>query len=100
MSEVAGRMSFRSAQLSAESNGGFACCWRRAAWRRQMVCSRRRFRHSCGGNAVDCARRDVWTARQAPERAIAIFGSQLKTVYSTAHAIEELVRDATCLELC
>src|SRR5271168_1508980 len=85
MSEVAGRMSVQvGANCLQKANGGFGVL-------RGGV---------SGTHAAEMAvglRADVTVVDRSVKRLrelSSIFGSQLKTVYSTAHAIEELVRDA------
>ena len=81
-----------------KANGGFGVLWGRAGRRSRQDCRPRRrcFRTHAVEMAVGL-RADVTVVDRSVKRLrelSSIFGSQLKTVYSTAHAIEELVRDA------
>jgi alanine dehydrogenase len=100
MSEVAGRMSVQvGANSLQKANGGFGVLLGGVpgvAPAKVVVLGG----GVSGTHAVEMAvglRADVTVVDRSVKRLrelSAIFGSQLKTVYSTAHAIEELVRDA------
>jgi alanine dehydrogenase len=100
MSEVAGRMSVQvGANCLQKANGGFGVLLGGVpgvAPAKVVVLGG----GVSGTHAVEMAvglRADVTVVDRSVKRLrelSAIFGSQLKTVYSTAHAIEELVRDA------
>jgi alanine dehydrogenase len=100
MSEVAGRMSVQvGANCLQKANGGFGVLLGGVpgvAPAKVVVLGG----GVSGTHAVEMAvglRADVTVVERSVKRLrelSAIFGSQLKTVYSTAHAIEELVRDA------
>src|SRR6202034_127242 len=100
MSEVAGRMSVQvGANSLQKANGGFGVLLGgvpRVAPAQVVVLGGGGF----GTHAAEMAvglRADVTVVDRSVKRLrelSSIFGSQLKTVYSTAHAIEELVRDA------
>jgi alanine dehydrogenase len=100
MSEVAGRMSIQvGADSLQKANGGFGVLLGGVpgvAPAKVVVLGG----GVSGTHAVEMAvglRADVTVVDRSVKRLrelSSIFGSQLKTVYSTAHAIEELVRDA------
>jgi alanine dehydrogenase len=100
MSEVAGRMSVQvGANCLQKANGGFGVLLGGVpgvAPAKVVVLGG----GVSGTHAVEMAvglRADVTVVERSVKRLrelSAIFGSQLKTVYSTAHAIEALVRDA------
>ncbi len=100
MSEVAGRMSVQvGANCLQKANGGFGVLLGGVpgvAPAKVVVLGG----GVSGTHAVEMAvglRADVTVVERSTRRLrelSSIFGSQLKTVYSTAHAIEELVRDA------
>lgn len=100
MSEVAGRMSVQvGANCLQKANGGFGVLLGGVpgvAPAKVVVLGG----GISGTHAAEMAvglRADVTVVDRSVKRLrelSAIFGSQLKTVYSTAHAIEELVRDA------
>jgi alanine dehydrogenase len=100
MSEVAGRMSVQvGANCLQKANGGFGVLLGGVpgvAPARVVVLGG----GVSGTHAAEMAvglRADVTVVDRSVKRLrelSAIFGSQVKTVYSTAHAIEELVRDA------
>ena len=100
MSEVAGRMSVQvGANCLQKANGGFGVLLGGVpgvAPAKVVVLGG----GVSGTHAVEMAvglRADVTVVDRSVKRLrelSSIFGSQLKTVYSTAHAIEELVRDA------
>src|SRR5467141_2505717 len=100
MSEVAGRMSVQvGANSLQKANGGFGVLLGGVpgvAPAKVVVLGG----GVSGTHAAEMAvglRADVTVVDRSVKRLrelSAIFGSQLKTVYSTAHAIEELVRDA------
>jgi alanine dehydrogenase len=100
MSEVAGRMSVQvGANCLQKANGGFGVLLGGVpgvAPAKVLVLGG----GVSGTHAVEMAvglRADVTVVDRSVKRLrelSSIFGSQLKTVYSTAHAIEELVRDA------
>jgi alanine dehydrogenase len=100
MSEVAGRMSVQvGANCLQKANGGFGVLLGGVpgvAPAKVVVLGG----GVSGTHAIEMAvglRADVTVVERSVKRLrelSAIFGSQLKTVYSTAHAIEELVRDA------
>jgi alanine dehydrogenase len=100
MSEVAGRMSVQvGANCLQKANGGFGVLLGGVpgvAPAKVVVLGG----GVSGTHAVEMAvglRADVTVVERSVKRLrelSSIFGSQLKTVYSTAHAIEELVRDA------
>jgi alanine dehydrogenase len=100
MSEVAGRMSVQvGANCLQKANGGFGVLLGGVpgvAPAKVVVLGG----GVSGTHAVEMAvglRADVTVVERSVRRLrelSAIFGSQLKTVYSTAHAIEELVKDA------
>src|SRR6202051_4181816 len=100
MSEVAGRMSVQvGANSLQKANGGFGVLLGGVpgvAPAKVVVLGG----GVSGTHAVEMAvglRADVTVVDRSVKRLrelSAIFGNQLKTVYSTAHAIEELVRDA------
>ena len=100
MSEVAGRMSVQvGANSLQKANGGFGVLLGGVpgvAPAKVVVLGG----GVSGTHAVEMAvglRADVTVVDRSVKRLrelSSIFGSQLKTVYSTAHAIEELVRDA------
>ena len=100
MSEVAGRMSIQvGAACLQKANGGFGVLLGGVpgvAPAKVVVLGG----GVSGTHAVEMAvglRADVTVVDRSVKRLrelSSIFGSQLKTVYSTAHAIEELVRDA------
>ncbi|HEY2634162.1 MAG TPA: alanine dehydrogenase [Steroidobacteraceae bacterium] len=100
MSEVAGRMSVQvGANSLQKANGGFGVLLGGVpgvAPAKVVVLGG----GVSGTHAVEMAvglRADVTVVDRSVKRLrelSTIFGSQLKTVYSTAHAIEELVRDA------
>ena len=100
MSEVAGRMAVQVGAISLQkANGGFGVLLGGVpgvAPAKVVVLGG----GVSGTHAVEMAvglRADVTVVDRSVKRLrelSSIFGSQLKTVYSTAHAIEELVRDA------
>jgi alanine dehydrogenase len=100
MSEVAGRMSVQvGANCLQKANGGFGVLLGGVpgvAPAKVVILGG----GVSGTHAAEMAvglRADVTVVDRSVKRLrelSAIFGSQLKTVYSTAHAIEELVRDA------
>ncbi len=100
MSEVAGRMSVQvGANCLQKANGGFGVLLGGVpgvAPAKVVVLGG----GVSGTHAVEMAvglRADVTVVERSVKRLrelSAIFGNQLKTVYSTAHAIEELVREA------
>jgi alanine dehydrogenase len=100
MSEVAGRMSVQvGANCLQKANGGFGVLLGGVpgvAPAKVVVLGG----GVSGTHAIEMAvglRADVTVVERSVKRLrelSAIFGSQLKTVYSTAHAIEALVRDA------
>src|SRR6202789_1052014 len=100
MSEVAGRMAVQVGAISLQkANGGFGVLLGGGpgvAPAQVVVLGG----GVSGTHAVEMAvglRADVTVVDRSVKRLrelSSIFGSQLKTVYSTAHAIEELVRDA------
>ena len=101
MSEVAGRMSVQvGANCLQKANGGFGVLLGGVpgvAAGQGRDSGRRRLRHPRGRDGGRPARRRHRgrSLGEAAARAVLdVLGSQLKTVYSTAHAIEELVRDA------
>ncbi len=100
MSEVAGRMSVQvGANCLQKANGGFGVLLGGVpgvAPAKVVILGG----GVSGTHAIEMAvglRADVTVVERSVKRLrelSAIFGNQLKTVYSTAHAIEELVRDA------
>src|SRR6202021_44673 len=100
MSEVAGRMSVQvGANSLQKANGGFGVLLGGVPG----VAPAKVVVLGGGGSGTHAAemavglRADVTVVDRSVKRLrelSSIFGSQLKTVYSTAHAIEELVRDA------
>src|SRR6266852_2455614 len=100
MSEVAGRMSIQVGAASLQkANGGFGILLGGVPGvppAKVVILGG----GVAGTHAAEMAvglRADVTVVDRSVDRLrelSAIFGSQLKTVYSTAHAIEELVRDA------